>query len=701
MRRLLALALAVALWPALGAAQTATLVADSLAIRQDRTLVAEGDVEVIYEDTRLTAERIVFDQATDRLAIEGPIAVVEAGGEALLLADQAALSRDLQAGILRSARLVLDEQLQLAAAQVVRAEGRYTRLSNVVASSCRVCPSSPTPLWEIRAARVVHDRLDRQIYFDRAQFRLAGLPVAYIPRLRLPDPSVERATGLLTPSLRFSSELGPGVKLPYFIVLGQSADLTLTPYIADRTRTLEFRYRQAFRRGTISVYGAASDDELGQDGRSFLFAEGDFVLPADFLLSFGVETASDDDYLLEYGYSDDTRLETEVEIVRARRDELIRTAITEYETLREGSLPGRDERLETYARALYERRVPLRRAGELRFSLDAAGLRRGSDLDRAGRDVARIGAGVGWRGDRVLANGLVLDGVVRFGVDAYGISNDARFDETVTRVVPRSAIALRWPLVRTRGAVAEALQPVVQLGWAEVYGGDVPNEDSRLVELDEGNLFALGRFPGRDRAEDGSRIDLGLSYTRTAPGSRLGLVAGRVVRFGGGDQFEEGTGLAGGTSDWLTAVHLDLGDRLALANRALLRDDLDVSRNEFRVAYDGERAEIAASHIWIDTDPLRVSGGDVNELTLDAGYRISRSWSGEVEGRYSLETDRADSTGIGLSWRNECLRIDVSLSRRYTSSTNVEPITDFGLEVSLLGFGAGDGDQRFRQTCPG
>ena len=118
--------------------------------------------------------------------------------------------------------------------------GAIPRLANVVASTCQVCPAQPTPLWEIRAARVVHDSLERQIYFDRAQFRLAGVPIAYIPRLRLPDPSVRRTSGLLTPQLRFSSELGPGLKLPYFLTLGRSADLTLTPYLAERDRTLQF-----------------------------------------------------------------------------------------------------------------------------------------------------------------------------------------------------------------------------------------------------------------------------------------------------------------------------------------------------------------------------------------------------------------------------------------------------------------------------
>ena len=69
---------------------------------------------------------------------------------------------------MQSARLVLNRELQLAAAQIQRIGGRYTQMDNTVASSCKVCEGNPTPLWEIRARRVLHDQQERQIYFDNA-----------------------------------------------------------------------------------------------------------------------------------------------------------------------------------------------------------------------------------------------------------------------------------------------------------------------------------------------------------------------------------------------------------------------------------------------------------------------------------------------------------------------------------------------------
>ncbi|MFN3410518.1 MAG: LPS-assembly protein LptD, partial [Limisphaerales bacterium] len=171
---------------------------------------------VFFKGRRLKASRIVYDQATDRLEIIGPIVLTDESGDILVLASQAELAADLSEGILSSARLVLNRQLQLAANRMMRVAGRYTALETVAASSCKVCEGDPTPLWEIRARRVLHDEVERQIYFDSAQFRLAGVPVFYIPRLRMPDPTLERATGFLMPKIRTTSDLGTGIKLPYF-----------------------------------------------------------------------------------------------------------------------------------------------------------------------------------------------------------------------------------------------------------------------------------------------------------------------------------------------------------------------------------------------------------------------------------------------------------------------------------------------------
>ena len=228
MRRLL-LALALLVAASARAEDQATLVADQVTVQSQSVLVATGPVEVFFNGQHLTASAVTYDQTTNRLSITGPIRIDDGTGN-LVLADQADLSADLTEGVMTSARFMLQQKLQISASQIQRSgQGRYTAMRQVAASSCSICEGSTTPLWEIRAREVVHDTQAQQIWFSDASLRFVGLPVMYLPMMRVPDPTLDRATGFLTPKIRTTTALGSGVLLPYFIALAPDRDLTLTP----------------------------------------------------------------------------------------------------------------------------------------------------------------------------------------------------------------------------------------------------------------------------------------------------------------------------------------------------------------------------------------------------------------------------------------------------------------------------------------
>lgn len=701
MARLLALlAVLVTLALPARAQDTATLVSDSLAITGDTRLIADGNVEVFFRGNRLKASRIVFDQATDRLEITGPIVLTEATGEILILASQADLAADLSEGILTSARLVLNQQLQLAANRMMRVSGRYTALQTVTASSCRVCANDPTPLWEIRARRVVHDEVERQIYFDRAQFRLAGVPVLYIPRLRMPDPTLKRATGFLMPSIRTTSDLGTGIRVPYFIVLGKSADLTLTPYLTARnSQTLGLRYRQAFATGLLTLEGSVSRDELEPGKtRAYLRVRGDFTLPERFQLGFDGKTVTDPAYLLDYGIDNTDRLDSRIEIRRTRRNEHISARVISFQTLRD------DEDNTTIPTVIadltFHRRFslgPLGGDGGLRLQTHNHSRSSVSPVDgngdgiADGRDVGRISARIDWRRSFLLPMGIEGTVLGELTADAYTIANDDTYGGRTSRTHGSAGVELRWPWVRTEaGGAVQVIEPVVQLLFASSDAESLPNEDSVLVEFDEGNLFSLDRFPGSDAVERGPRANVGVSWTRHDPqGWSMGVTVGRVFREADLGQFGPGSGFAGATSDWLASATFTLSDSVALTGRLVLDDDLGVTKAETRLALSGAKTALSTSMIWAVADAEENRLVPTQEITFDARQKLTPNWTAKASGRYDFEGNQGTLAGLGLEFLNECVRFDVSLSRRFTSSTSVTPTTDFGLSLDLVGFGSG------------
>ncbi len=709
----LVLVLVLVLAPARATAQAtpefATLIADRLFIDSATRLIAEGNVEALFGTTRLQAQRVTYDRTSGALSVEGPM-VLDDGRDVIMLADEAQLSDGMRRGLIRSARVVFDEQLQIAAASVERLDERFTEMNAIVASSCEVCAQRPTPLWEIRARRVVHDDQEQQVYFENAQFRLFGLPVAYLPRLRVPDPRLERATGFLSPRLSFDTGHGIGLRSPYFIVLSQDRDLTLTPFVANRgTRALELRYRQAFATGQLELGGIVARDAIRPgETRGMAYASGDFALGRGYRLSFNVIQPSDRRFLEDYG-RDQPRLTSDVTIERITRDTRQRVQLLQFRSLRLGDTNAVLPNQVGQAVIEYRRDVP-GVGGVAGLRLEAETLRRrqvlsgtqalpGVIADRP-RQVGRVSLDLDWRRDEVLAGGVLGAVGLHLGLDHFRLSDTGgAFPPQLSRATPQVMAELRWPLVRSTGAGARhVIEPVAQVIWGGDRGAGLPVEASRMPEFDEGNLFSLNRFPGHEGREAGLRSNLGISWTRHDPEGWSGtMTLGRVWYQRNQGQFADATPLSGRNTTWLLAGSLDTMDGLTLSNRAHFRSDFRLERTALELDWTTPDFSLSTSYMRILANPFEARGAAASEWSFEGTRALTENWSGRLGWRYDIAQNRAAQASVGLNYQNECLRMEMGLERQFASATRPEARTSFGLNIDILGIGGNP--SRARRMC--
>jgi LPS-assembly protein len=501
-----------------------------------------------------------------------------------------------------------------------------------------------------------------------------------------------------------------GLRVPYFFVLNDHSDLTLTPWFTSKgSKTIEGRYRHKFNRGEIEINTALTDDNLTNRGfRGYLFADGTFALPAGFTGKFDIEVTSDPGYLLLYGYSDKDRLDSSIRVERANRDELIWAEFVHYRSLRR--LESNRTTPTIVGDAAYTRRfVPNQIGGIATVSAEVSGHVRTSSFDATdsglARDVTRLSTVANWRKDWIRGNGMIFAAEAELRADAYQIRQDRRLQfGNTAELTSYGMLEWRWPMLRQTASASHLIEPIAQIVWSNDDARDVVNEDSLLVEFDETNLFEFSRFPGVDAAERGRRINLGVSYTRSDPrGWDLGLTVGRVIRDRDLGQFSGSTGLQGKSSDWLLAAQLSVGDRFNVINRAVISDNLTIARNETRVQWNTEQVSLGSSFIWLEADNFEGRPLDTSEFSFDGSLRVARHWTLLSDLRYDFVGDRTTEAGLGLRYQNECARVDLSVSRRFTSSTNVTPTTDFSLSVQLAGFGARKtkGGPGFTRQCNG
>ncbi len=693
------------------ASQFATLVADRLFIDGANLLIAEGNVEALYGTTRLQARRITYNRSTGALSVEGPL-VLNDGRDVVMLAESADLSDGMRRGLIRSARVVFDEQFQVAASSVERLDERYTEMTSVIASSCEVCERRPTPLWEIRASRIVHDEDELQVYFENAQFRLFGLPVAYLPRLRVPDPRLERATGFLSPRFTFNTGHGVGLRAPYFIVLSQDRDLTLTPFVASKgTRALEFRYRQAFATGQLELGGLVARDSIRPGRtRTLGYATGDFALGNGYQLGFNLIQPSDRGVLEDYD-RDEPRLTSDITLERIRRDERIRLQALQFRSLRladvNAQLPNQ------VGQAVLERRRDVPGLGGVAgFRLEAHVHRRkqvfaglpepapGFGPGPRPRQMGRLSLDLDWRRDAVLPGGVLGAVGAHLGVDHFRLSQTGgAFPTSVSRVTPNLMAELRWPLVRSDAdGVSHVIEPVAQVIWGRDRLSNLPHEASRMPELDEGNLFTYDRFAGRDVREAGLRANLGLSWTRHDPrGLSSTLTLGRIWRQRDLGQFAAATPLAGGRSNWLIAGSLDTVEGLSLSNRSLFTSDFRLQRTAFELDWTTDTYSVSTSYMRILGNAFEDRAATASEWSFEGSRQLDEYWTGRVGWRYDIAQNRAARALVGLNYENECLRMELGVERQFASATTPSARTSFGLNIDILGIGGNP--SRARRAC--
>ena len=672
--------------------QPVALVADRIDFNDEaRTVTATGNVEVYYGERTLTAARIVYNDNTGRIAAEGDIVLRDPQG-ATVFADVADLDAELRDGLVQGAQSVLAENVRLAAVEARRVDSRFNTLSKVVYSPCKVCADDPTPLWRIRARRVIHDEVERTIHYENATFDVFGVPIAWLPYFRHPDPTVDRASGFLAPTFLSSSTFGYGFQLPYFWVIDEQSDFTFTPYFTTNDGLiLGGEYRRVFENGALRLSGNIIRDDFSQDGnvQGNIDTEGRFDWRDGFEWGWDISYATDDDFLRRFDFSNEDRLTSEVFIERYTANGFVDAAAVYFQSLREDEPTGDIPR----GLPIFDARFDVPQTllgGDVGLTFSGHALVR----DR-GRDSSRLSLGADWERETILPVGLSLKGFGEVRGDLFTVADDATItQDTTARLTGLAGIEARFPLLWDGlGSDYHVIEPVVQL-IAAPYGGnsgDIPFEDSLVTEFDETNVIDRNHLSGLDNFEDGPRVNLSVRY-QGAIGERLKLdgSVGRVYQFREPSAFSAGSGLADQESDFVTFWQARYDPYLQITHRMRFSDDATVTRNEFFSEFKVDPVEFSASYAFFESDTVAGTLEDREEVNAEAKLQIDQNWAVSTFMQRDLELGEFVRVGGQVSYENECCAVDLFLRRRFTDTTGSPASTSGGVRIRLLTLGDPD-----------
>lgn len=674
--------------------------------QQNNLVIATGHVESWQNNHVLRADKIVFDRNTGTAAATGHVVLLEPDGE-VMFADYAEMTQDMNEGVLKDMRALLAQNGKLAANGARRTAGKINELSRVVYSPCNLCKDDPTkpPLWQIRAYTGIQDLEHKRIEYDDAVLEMFGWPVAWFPFISAPDPSVKRASGLLMPSIGNSSHLGVFAAQPYYWVIDDQSDATITPVVTTRAGPqINLEYRRRFNDGYLLFETSAG--YLDNSLQATLATKGQFNYDDTWRWGFDINRASSTNYVRDFHFGNGYNLDAN---------------LLSSQIYAEGFGEGSYARLDTkfyqgISSSIVDSKLPVvlpryqysyfgqPDAWGGRLSVDAGAF---NVLRTTGTNTRRANLTVNWErpfvgelgdlwkitlhGDAVAYDASAFDQQPNFG--PHGNVNAAR-------ALPQMAVDFRWPFMRDSGNWGvQVIEPMLQLVVAPQTGDSqirkYPNEDSLDLEFNDANLFGFNRFPGIDRLEGGARLNAALHGAWYLGGTTFDGFIGQSYRDSKDNLFPGYTGLHDQVSDvvaratFTPAPWLDLTYRTRLDHKTLATRMADtivsVGVPKFRLnggylytTYDPYTLFDSAPPPTPATDPGFF--GSRNEVSLGASsnwgpYRFS------TFARRDLTHNRMVAVGADAIYEDECFIVDAKFYRRYTSINN-----DNGATVMLLLF---------------
>ena len=664
-----------------------------------RTVTARGNVEISDQDRTLLADQVTYDEVRDLVTASGNVSLQDASGN-VAFADSVELTRDLREGALSGFAALIGQNARLAAASGERRDGRVTVANGAVFTPCAICreEGERMPLWQIRAERITHDQVAREFTFEGASFEFLGRQVLYLPSFSQADPTVRHKSGFLLPDIGSSTYLGSFVKIPYFITLGPSQDITIDPLITTKAGVaLQTEYRQRWDDGGLWFQNTVAYDPgaAGKPGRSTwnssLFGSGRFDMSQEWRSGFDVQLTSNDTYLQRYELSFLDRFTSNAFIEHIRDRNRLSFDGWFFQSVRADDIPGQ---IPVPLPLVEFTHIPDEKIFYGRLRVDASALILSRDI---GQDVVRGSTSADWRAPFTTSNGQVVTFEALLRGDIYYVNNDGAFGpsigtpdtQTTGRALGFGMAEWRWPFARQIGVnrnTTLVVEPIAQLIVASSGGNPpgIPIEDSRSFEFDATNLFSPMQTPGLDLWAGGTRSNIGFRATALLPTGSIEATLGQNFRFRADSNFAPGSGLGDQQSDIVGQIKFQFPPSLVLIHQFNIDpQDGTLRRNEVYVKAAFRRFTVDFAYVKLPQTAADPSIGEQEQVSITTTVPVYGNWGIFGEARRDLAQAQMLESGVGIKYEDECFVVQLGFHRRDTETLNLKPATSVIFRIGL------------------
>ena len=536
------------------------------------------------------------------------------------------------------------------------------------------------PPWQFKAAEIKHNKNKKTIYYKNAWLEIYDKPIVYFPKFFHPDPTVNRQSGFLIPTIKSSSSHGDSISVPYFQVISDNKDITFSPqFFGNNEALFQNEFRQENKNSShISDF---SLKKKGGTSKSHFFSNTisnlNFINFDSSELEVNVETTSNNTYLKSHN------IKTEITNNSSLLNSFLSLKANKEDLFLEARVESFEDLTKEKSSDKYEYLFPsleLSKSFNNNLNLTSTAYNKNYDtniFEKVLTNNLKYSSNPKISSKGIINKfSLLLKNVTTDGDNSQKYESDLRSHNYSSFMYDIS-----YPMKNSGNKYDNFITGKASFMYSPNKNRNVQNLDRRINIQ---NIYSQDRLGLSDSVEGGQSITLGGEYSLTNKNNRslLKTSVASVFRDKSDESLPTKSTINNKGSDFIGSLLFEPNDNLKLdynfsldndfssTNYNLLKADFTVNKFVTSFEYLQENDEVGSESYFSNNMKL----GLTNSSSLKYMTRRNR------------KTDLTEYYNLIYEYKNDCLTAAIQYNKNYYSDKDLKPTEEIFLSISIVPF---------------
>ena len=549
------------------------------------------------------------------------------------------------------------------------------------------------PAWHISSQKITHNQSKKQIIYDNAFLHVYNVPVLYFPKFFHPDPTVKRQSGILMPQINSSEILGSSIILPYFYVISDNKDMTITPTFFDSNiNMLQTEYRQKNKSSSLiadvaHVRGYQSKLSTKKNSISHLFARYnlDLNLPKfeNSSLYLNVEKVTNDTYLKIF---DTNLINKELKPFANSLTSSLRLNFNTDKSSFEAkisateNLSGLNSDRYQYILPYYNFNNNLGNFDLGSFNFSSTGF---NNLQNTNSIQSVLNNDLNFLSNDFISNlGLVNNfGLYFKNLNSVGKNYSSYKNSLQSEISSIYNFETSYPLIKLEDDYSNYLTPKLSLRFNT---GQMKDYSSAVRSINSDNIFSIDRLSiGGDSFEEGKSLTAGITFKKESIddiNKYFSYSLASVFRDKIQKKIPNSSGIDGKTSNLVGSAEYTLSDNY------IFNYDFSLDNNYKNFEYNSIAATYKNNNFMTRFNFIETNGkiGQSNSIENTTEMKFYEDNYFYFNTRRNRETNLTEYYDLIYEYKNDCLAANIKYKKTYYEDRDLTPDEKIFFSITLF-----------------